>query len=385
MDRNTVIWACAASALALAGCGKRSSFTVTKPKPIAVAAGADAPTAETPPATQHGSRKMQNVDIPVWVDGKQMAVLRYGELPSTVKPHTSPEHPKGGARFYRLDEYLKEIGIPVERIRSVHVLGNQNRVASIEGDELRADKGRFIFDFLGETTGNAKTRWATTGLKNLSVVHEIRSVSVYVDKPSPAIDPRYSCHLSAGVKLDGADRRPADEVCAADDPYSTGERAKGTRVYIDGRLAGYVKRRQIPESMVVGNNEAGEHTFSLTKFMTSLGADVASARAIELVSGDDVIARTGGAAWMKHEKELVFTLPKHQHGRVSVHVPAEVQAKAVEGDDPVTAHDTTVTAVHIHKNTPASAHELLPIVDESPEPQDGTVAARESRRDDREN
>ncbi|WP_394838810.1 hypothetical protein LVJ94_18120 [Pendulispora rubella] len=383
MDRRTVIWACAASALALLGCNKRSSFTVTKPKPVAHATEAPAPA--EPPATQHGSRKMRNVDVPVWVDGKQMAVLRYGELPSTVKPHTSPEHPKGGARYYRVDEYLKEIGVPVERVRSIHVVGNQNRVASIEGDELRADKARFIFDFLDETTGNAKTRWATTGLKNLSVVHEIRALSVYVDKPSPAIDPQYSCHLRPGAKVDGAERQPAEDVCAADDPYSTGENAKGTRVYIDGRLAGYVKRRQIPESMVVGKSEAGEHTFSLTKFMTSLGANVASARAIELVSGDEVIARTGGAAWMKHENALLFTLPKHQHGRVSVHVPAEMQAKAVEGDDPVTAHDTTVTAVHIHKSTPASAHELLPIVDESPEPQDGTVAARESRRDDREN
>ncbi|WP_394820636.1 hypothetical protein [Pendulispora albinea] len=384
MIRPHITWlslALVASAMALGGCSKRSHAKAranTQPVSAPAASEQDAQEARAP-AQQHGSRKMKNVDVPVWLDGKQISVMRYGELPSTVIPRTSSEYPSAGARFYRIDEYLKAVGVPLERVRSVHMLGNRNKIGSIEGDELRAQKERFVFDFMTETSGIAKIRWSTTGLKNGYIIHEIRGLSVYVDKPSPAIDPKFVCHLLPGAATaaaappTGDEPKTLEDLCAAEDPYANGERAKGTRIYVDGKLAGYVKRRAIANSVVIGKNDGGDYLYSLTKFMASIGVDVASARSVELVSGDDLIVRASRADWMKNDKDLFFTLPKHQHGRVRVHIPAALQ---VQGEEPVTSCDSTVTAVLVHKRTPASTHQVVPVVDDPPE--DGAVAARDN-------
>jgi hypothetical protein len=341
----------AVGAVASVGCSKRPA----EPKARAAAPVAAATTEAAKSETPHGSRKMKQLDVPVWVDGKQVSVLRYGELSAAIKPQTRFGAEAGGpARFYSLTDYAQSLGIAPEKIKAVHALGNREKIATIKGSELMApaNKGRFQFDFMQETTGITKVDWDTTGLSDTYVIHEIRALSFYVEKAPPAVDPSLHCHVAK------------DGTCSFDDPYATAEKMKGTRFYFDGRLVGYVKRREIKESVVVGDNANGEHLYSVVKLAQQFGVDPAQVRAAELLNGDDVIGRGIGDGWNTSSKELSFTLPKHQHGKVSVRVPASLQV-GVEGAKDA---DATVTAVLLFKNTTPRARELTSVANvvESP-------------------
>jgi hypothetical protein len=332
------------------GCSKRPA----EPKARAAAPVAAA-TTEAKTETAHGSRKMKQLDVPVWVDGKQVSVLRYGEISAALKPQTRfGAEPGGPARFYSLEDYAQSLGIAPAKIKAIHALGNREKVTTIKGSELNApaNKGRFQFDFMQETTGITKVDWDTTGLADSYVVHEIRALSFYVEKAPPVVDPSLHCHLAK------------DGTCAFDDPYATAEKMKGTRFYIDGHLVGYVKRREIKESVVVGDNANGEHLYSVVKLAQQFGVDPAQVKAAELLNGDDVIALAKGEAWNTSSNQLSFTLPKHQHGKVSVRIPASLQV-GVEGAKDA---DATVTAVLLYKSTTPRARELTSVANvvESP-------------------
>jgi hypothetical protein len=342
------------------GCSKRPADPKARAAaPVASAAGAEgteAAKAETP----HGSRKMKQLDVPVWVDGKQVSVLRYGELSAALKPQTRHGGEGGPARYYSLDAYAQSLGIAPEKIKAIHALGNREKLATIKGTELVANKGRFQFDFMQETTGIAKVDWDTTGLADTYVIHEIRALSFYVDKAPPAVDPQLHCHVAKDAAAAGA----APGTCAFDDPYATAEKMKGTRFYIDGHLVGYVKRREIKDTVVVRDNADGEHVYSVVKLAQQFGVDPAQVRGAELLNGDDVIARATGEGWNTSSKGLSFTLPKHQHGKVSVQIPASLQV----GVDGAKDADATVTAVLLYKNTTPRTRELTAVANvvESP-------------------
>ena len=280
---------------------------------------------------KHGTRKLMGLDAPVYVDGAQVAVMRFGELPPIPVREL-----EGTGRRYKIYDYLAGIGIAPESIKSVHFHGNADRIASIEGSELRKEKDRFEFSFISGNTGTPLQKWDTDHLKNPFVIHEIRRVSVFVKKPVPAIHPKRQCH----VALDGD--------CTDAIPYATGEVAKGTRVYLDGKMVGFVKRRTMTDDVIVDGSSGGEDTrFSLAKYVAHLGVDPASVKSFELIAGDDVVARSSGEQLRAHDSQTYFTLPKHNHGKVRVHVPAEFQAH----DTNVTDRDALVSSVLLYRST----------------------------------
>lgn len=287
---------------------------------------------------KHGTRKLMGLDAPVYVDGAQVAVLRYGELP----PIRALTTETGNERF-RLYDYLKGIGIAPETVKSVHLHGNQDRIGSIEGTELLKEKDRFVFSFVSAGAGAPLQRWSGTGLKNEFVVHELRRVTVYVKKPSPPIDPQKQCHV-------GPDNECSDAI-----PYANGDVAKGTRVYVDGKMVGYVKRRQVADAMLVGPAmpDSSDNHYGLAKLVAGLGVDPASIKTTELTAGDDVVARATGAELLA--PELFFTLPKHNHGKVRMHIPGGLNAD----------RDGLVSAVLLYKNTTPKDHELVAISEET--------------------
>jgi hypothetical protein len=289
---------------------------------------------------KHGTRKLRGLDTPVFVDGVQTAVLRGGEFPQI--PQIVLE---GGAVRYRVYDYLKAIGVSPERVKSVHFHGNQDRVASVEGFELLKQKDRFQFQFQATTSGLPLQAWDTEGLKNEFVANEIRRVTVYVDKKPAPIHPTKRCHL-------GPDGECTDAI-----PYFTGELAKGTRIYVDGHMVGFVKRRAIGDALSMGDTQAGEHKFSVTKLATQMGVDLDGLESVELVAGDDVIARASGDDWKRLSQNIYFTIPKHNHGKVRVHVPAEFQAH----EDGVSDHDALVSAVLLYKSTKPTNRDLVAI------------------------
>ena len=341
-------------ALVVAGavaCSKKTPEPTAAPK-AAPAKAAEAPAVGgdgklDPNDPKHGTRKLIGLDTPVYVDGVQVAVFRAGELPPI--PVIELE---GGGRRYKMYDYLKGIGVAPESIKSIHLHGNGDRIGSIEGAELRKEPERFQFSFASGDTGTPLRRWDTDGLKNEFVIHEIRRMTIYVKKPSPAIHPQKQCHVGA------------DGDCSEAIPYSDGQVAKGTRVYLDGKMVGFVKRRQVTDAMMVGAaaEDPSETKYSVAKLLASMGADPNGVKTVELMAGDDVIARATGEQFVSLAPQTNFTLPKHQHGKVRVHVPAELQAKGAD----VTNRDALVSAVLLYKNTaPTTTRELVAISEDT--------------------
>ncbi len=349
--RPLVVALVLASAVA---CSKKTPEPSAAPKPVALTPAAAAAAAAVggdgkldPNDPKHGTRKLIGLDTPVYVDGVQVAVFRAGELPAI------PVLPlEGGGKRFKIYDYLKGIGVAPESIKSIHFHGNGDRIASVEGTELRKEKDRFQFSFVSGDSGPPLTRWDTDHLKNEFVVHEIRRMTIYVKKPSPAIHPTKQCHVGA------------DGDCSEAIPYSDGQVAKGTRVYLDGKMIGFVKRRQVTDAMMVGTAAAdpSETKYSVAKLVAGMGADPNSVKTVELMAGDDVIARATGEQFSTLASQTNFTLPKHQHGKVRVHVPAELQAKGAD----VTDRDALVSAVLLYKDTvPTTTRELVAISEDT--------------------
>jgi hypothetical protein len=296
-----------------------------------------------PKDPKHGTRKLMGLDTPVFVDGVQSAVLRAGELPTL--PAITLE---GGARRFRVADYLAAIGVAPSSVRSIHFHGNSDRIASVEGSELQKDKDRFVFGFTSNTTGAPLQNWDTEGLKNEYVANEIRRVTVYVAKAPPRIHPQQRCHL--------------DDKGACSDaiPYQNGETAKGTRIYVDGKMVGYVKRRLIGEALAMGETKAGETKFSVAKLVEQMGG-AGAVSSVELLAGDDVIARATGEEWKQLSGATYFTLPRHNHGKVRVHVPAALQAQ----DEPASDRDAMVSAVLVYRSTRPADRQLTAVSEQT--------------------
>ncbi len=341
--------------LACAACSKKS------PEPQKAAPVATAPAKPTkvetapgggqggdgkldPNDPKHGALKLMGLDVGVFVDGSQVGVLRYGDLP--VIPKIVLE---GGAERFKLGDYLAAIGVDVANIKSVHLHGNGDRIASVEGKELRKEQDRFLVQFLGGKTGTPIVTWDTDGLKNEFVVHEIRKMTVYVKKPSAPIDAQKNCHV-------GPDGDCTDAV-----PYSDGVAVKGTRVYVDGKMVGFVKRRQITDDLAMGDTPDGDHKFSVAKLVAKFGVDPTTANAIELVAGDDVVGRATGDQMSQVASGLYFTLPKHEHGKVRVHVLGALQAN----EGAVQDRDAFVSSVIVYKTTRPAERPLVAISEDT--------------------
>jgi hypothetical protein len=318
----------------VAACSKR---TPEPARAVAAPSKADLP----PDDARHGTRKLMGLDTPVFVDGVQAGVLRFGEMP----PVAAIEMP-GGSKRFRLYDYLKGIGVTPEQIKSVHLHGNNDRIASVEGTELVKEKDRFQFKFLSGETGAPVTRWSTTGLKNEFVVHEIRRVTIYVTKPSPAIHRERQCHI-------GPDGQCSDAI-----PYDTNGIAKGTRFYLDGKLIGAVKRKLVGDELIVRKGDDAH--YSLKGLMTQMGVDPATVNVAEIMAGDDVIARAKGEQLASLAP--YFLLPKHGHGKVRVHVPAEIQAHEPGASD----RDAFVSAVVLYRAaSPMNQRDLVAISEDT--------------------
>jgi len=293
---------------------------------------------------KHGARKQMGLDVGVFVDGVQVSVLRYGDLPPI--PALTLE---GGAVRYKLLDYVKAIGVSPESIKSIHVHANNDRIGSIEGSELLKFKDRFQFQFLSGLTGTAVTSWDVEGLKNDFSVHEIRKVTIYVKKPSPLVDRKKNCHVGA------------DGACSDAVPYASGDVVKGTRVYVDGKMVGFVKRRQLSDALLLGQTESGEQKYSVAKLIAKMTTESGAIQAVDLVAGDDVVGHIEGEALGKVVSDLFFTLPKHNHGKVRMHVPADAQAK----NDGVADRDALVSSIQVFRNQKPAARELTAISEDT--------------------
>ncbi len=293
------------------GCAKHPAPTAQ------VAVAAPAPAA-VPVADDHvhGEGKTTNKfrETAVFADGRMLAVLREGELPSQVKVQPAPQvDGLDIARYYRLYDYVVALGVDVAKLKAVQLYGTHGRVATIEGDELATFKDQLVFDFTQQVTGKPRARWTVHQLRHRTYIDQIFTMTLYLDKPAPIYTRGIGLHWEDGTVVDGV-------------PYVSDDPPKGTRVYVDGKMVGFVKRKMLTDSLIAKGSSTVHPNFSFAAFLDSLGADPKHAKAIDFVSNDALVARADASTWKSDKDSFVFQTPPHSHGKVKALFPGDKQA-----------------------------------------------------------
>ncbi len=129
--------------LLTASCGKgKSDDKPEGEKPAKVTAktntaGDASDAAPAPVAKVHAGGMERFKDPGVYIDGKPASVLRFGELPHTLKPvwieeraaapfkkgDKGPRHLIVKSRRYRFSEYFQSLGVDLDKVKELHMYG----------------------------------------------------------------------------------------------------------------------------------------------------------------------------------------------------------------------------------------------------------------------
>jgi hypothetical protein len=214
-------------------------------------------------------------DTVVYLDGKPIGYLNFGELPLALKPtwlkvKKSANKPAncdeclgwtwGEQRYYRFTDYLKVMGVPIAKIRQLHVQGPKpaNSIVVTGAQLLSPAATDFLFHFGGETNGKAIPR---SPLKFGNDMHpdKIASVMIYIAKQPPKLS-------EDGFVLDG---HLVEGV-----PYYGEPLRGGVRIYLDEKLVAIIKRQELDVKQSK-QGSGGTLAWSLYEFLKSKGVDTA--------------------------------------------------------------------------------------------------------------
>lgn len=274
----------------------------------------------------------------VYIDGRAIGVMRHGEMPSSVTPVASSGFPR-----FRLTDYLTALGVDIAKVREVHLHGGR-RASVLKGDELRAHKDDVLFAFNQATRGKPRMEWTDKDVDINTRIDTIANVAVYQDKPAPQIMlARRGPYLAfeEGKPIDGVAYAPKEKI------------VQGTRAYVDGKLVGTAKRKTIPDTFVVPGSSPAR--FRFVPYLESLGVSFKGARTVELIDGDDTLARIDGAKWSEMASSLEFTLPPGSQGHLVVDL-----GRFREGGDGKLAR---VSALLVHRTTSPRSEALVDLAD----------------------
>lgn len=300
--------------LLLLGAATALSATACKPVPPPVRARSMAaaladriPTWRRPQANQSDERRRFK-DAPVYIDGQRVGVVRPLEAPANLKPRLRMQEGLPPAPRFSIAEYIEAAGGDLAKVREVHLYGGRTRVVIVPGDELRKHREDLLFSFTAGHHGKPRISWPPTGIQVNTRIDIVGAVAVYQNKAPPILERKAGfLHFGDGKEIEGI-------------PYAPNEELKGTRFYADGKLLGWMKRKTLPNSLLMPGADASSGQFSLTAFVASLGVDPKTVRTIELVQDDDAVARLDGSA-LTREPPLAFTLPRRNQGNLVLALP----------------------------------------------------------------
>lgn len=259
-----------------------------------------------------GQRGQRFGDAPVYVDGKPKGVLRFFELPPTLK--VRPQKLQDGREVdrYRFAEYLESVGVDVAKLKELHLRGGRSRVAIIPGEEVRKYRNSLLFSFTRGDSGKARVEWPDAPIKVNTTIDTMVAVIAYVDRDPPRYDRKTRSFFDEnGDKIEGI-------------PFAKPEESlRGTRVYLDGSLVASVKRKRLPDSVLAKSYTPKNPRFSLDLYLASAGIDPAKIATLAIVRGDFIVARLDAAAWKKAREKAEFSLAPGSEGRVIVHLPTD--------------------------------------------------------------
>jgi hypothetical protein len=211
-------------------------------------------------------------DTGVYLDGKPVGFLSFGELPITLKPTWVKEKRSANKRygtddpgwewtqerFYKFTDYLRAIGVEPRRIREIHVLGPKpsDSIVATGRDLMTPAADELLFRFGASVSGKPLPH-VPARFGNGRSPDKINAVMIYINKTPPVIVP------NEGLALDG---RLIDGV-----PYYGEPIRGGVRVYLDDRLATIIKRQDLDMKAAAIDGD-GAH-WGLWPFLAARGVD----------------------------------------------------------------------------------------------------------------
>lgn len=213
-------------------------------------------------------------DVGVYVDGRPVGMIGFGELPIGLKPtwvteehsiefdygYKGPRTRKTLARRYRVVDYLKAVGVDVGRVKEIQIMGpKETEVIIASGKELRSQKGRDLMFRFGGVVGGKPIPVVPDGFGNGVMPDKMAAMMVYIDKKPPVLDG------DNGLQLDG---KPVDGVAYFGDPLRG-----GVRVYVDDRLSLDIKQQLLQEAPAESAPD-GSKRWKLTAILKQNGVDL---------------------------------------------------------------------------------------------------------------
>lgn len=258
-----------------------------------------------------GSKQKRFGQSPLYVDGKPIAVVAYGELPPWLP--TRPVKLGDGREAIRFlfAEYLESLGVPLAKIREVHLYGGRGRVAIIPGTEIRRVKKQLMFSFTEGDNGKMRMHWDPK-LDVSDTIDKVQAVALYIDKKPPRWDrAKWGLVGDDGVKIEGI-------------PYCDEPMKGGVRIYLDGRIVHHLKRnktfeRKVEPTMMVD----GIPYFRMFDYLAELGVDTRGVVAMELLDRNNVVRRVEGAELARERSTIDLSAPPGMSGQVMVHIGPE--------------------------------------------------------------
>lgn len=318
------------AAAAALGLGCSPSPKAERARSIAAAIAEKLPLRQKPKQHQSDDRRRFR-DAPVYIDGRRSGVLRPLEIPAGLTPRMRIRPGATPTPRYSIAEYIQAVGGDLAKVRECHLYGGRGRISIIPGDELRKHRNDLFVLFTGGARGKPRIGWPPDGIRSNGSIDLVQAIVVYQEKEPPSFDPK------KGV-LFFADGRPIDGI-----PYAPAEEVKGTRFYADGKLAGWMKRKTLPSSVLLPGAALDSGLFSLAAFVETLGVDPRKVKAIELVQDDDAVARLDGAALVK-DPPLTFKLPRRNQGNLLLLVPVSAFGAAAPATLPASSASASAGA-----------------------------------------
>lgn len=291
---------------------------------------------------EHKSGMARWKDVGVYVDGKPMGFLTFGELPITIQPKwvkdkVSQDKPPGcpecpawkwsKQRFYRFRDYVTAIGVDIRKIKVMHVYGTRlsQSVVLTGKDLLTKQADDFMFRF-GMDVAGKPLPWVPEGFGNGKTPDKIAGVMIYIDRKAPTV-------TREGIELDG---QPVTGV-----PYYGEPIRGGIRIYLDDKLATIIKRQELDPAKAT-KSASGELSWSFGEFLKSKGVDGS-----KIVEG-----------WLIRDERRAEKLPFAELEKMLFAASSQAKGGIILGDNKLRAN-----AIALHTR-PIKQEELPVILDE---------------------
>lgn len=213
-------------------------------------------------------------DAGVYVDGKPLGFLTWGELPIACKPSWLRDkvsadkrygtHDPGWRwarkRYYKFTDYLLAIGVDLHKVKELHVYGPKpTQTLIVTGRDLRSPAADQFWFWFGANTSGKPLPHAPARFGNGRTADKISGVMVYIDKKPPTLVE------NDGLYLDGVEQTGV--------PYYGEPIRGGVRIYLDDKLATILKRQELDPKLATSGPD-GEPRWKLADFLTGHGVDL---------------------------------------------------------------------------------------------------------------